>query len=792
MPMKRKKNRLPLLLAAAVTLAAALLSSCSTTSALPDDDQLYIGIDKINYRNYESGTHFTETQEEVEAALACEPNGSLFGSSRVRSPFPIGLWVWNAFSQSETKFGKWMTRAFGKTPVLMSSVNPALHASVAQSVLRNYGYFHGKVDYNELTQRNPKKGKISYDVELNHLFTLDSIAYVGFPAVGDSLIQETLNDAVIHRGDPFSVKALDEERTRITQLFRNNGYYYYQPAYASYLADTIMVPGKVQLRFQLADGIPEQANHKWYIGRTVVDFRKSMGDRPTDSISRRRFTVRFSGKRPPLRMGVLMRNLKLRSGQMFCYDDLMESENNILSSGLFSMANFRFTPRDNSPECDTLDMNLSCVMDKKYDFYIETSLKGRTTGRMGPELVLGLTKRNVFRGGETFDINLHGSYEWRVGTKKIFAEDKLETYNVGLDASLTFPRIVTPLNMFTSQQRALRQRRQRHNLKRRQFFATPTTTLKLGFDIESRANYFRMHTASGELTYRWQPTATSKHVFSPLSVVYQFKNHTTELFDEIFMDTPYLVKALEDQFIIKMSYTYSYSSPAGTRNPIAWETTVSESGNLISLGYMIKGNKWSERFKTLFNNPYAQFLKLNTDFVKRWQISENNMLVAHVNAGVIWNFGNSLFSPFSEQFYVGGANSIRAFSVRSLGPGRTYPQTDSYKYLLQTGDMKLLANLEWRFKLVGSLNGAIFLDAGNVWNINSYYLDDMRFKLKELPTDLALGSGFGLRYDLEFLVVRVDWGFALHTPYDNGSRGYFNMRKFKDFQTINFAIGYPF
>ena len=106
--------------------------------------------------------------------------------------------------------------------------------------------------------------------------------------------------------------------------------------------------------------------------------------------------------------------------------------------------------------------------------------------------------------------------------------------------------------------------------------------------------------------------------------------------------------------------------------------------------------------------------------------------------------------------------------------------------------MKLLANLEWRFKLVGSLNGAIFLDAGNVWNINSYYLDDMRFKLKELPTDLALGSGFGLRYDLEFLVVRVDWGFALHTPYDNGSRGYFNMRKFKDFQTINFAIGYPF
>lgn len=781
------------MLAWALTLcSAALLAACSTTSALPEDEQLYIGIDKVKYSNYEPGDHFTATQEEVEAALAAEPNGALFGSSRIRSPFPIGLWVWNAFSQSKTGFGKWMTSAFGKTPVLMSNVNPALHATVAQSVLRNHGYFHGKVDYEELTQRNPKKAKVRYDVQLNHLFTLDSIAYIGFPAVGDTLIRETLDQALIHRGDPFSVAALDAERNRITQLFRNNGYYYYQPSYASYLADTLMVPGKVQLRFQLAEGIPEQANHKWYIGRRVVDFRKSMGDRPTDSITRRSFTLRFSGKRPPLRPGVLMRDVKLRSGQLFCYDDLMETENNILSSGLYSSVNFRFTPRDNTPECDTLDMNITCVFDKKYDFYIETNLKGRTTGRMGPELVLGLTKRNTFRGGETFDVNLHGSYEWRVGTKRIFANEKLETYNVGIDASLKFPRIVTPFNFLNSQRKAIRERRQRRNLKRRQFFSTPTTTLKLGFDVESRSNYFRMHTASGELTYRWQPSATSTHVFTPISVVYQFKNHTTDLFDSIFVETPYLMKALEDQFITKMSYTYSYSSPAGTRNPIAWETTISEAGNLLSLGFMAAGKKWNEEGKQLFKNPYAQFLKLNTDFVKRWQISEKNSLVAHLNAGIIWNFGNSSFSPFSEQFFVGGANSIRAFSVRSLGPGRVTPETDNYRYLLQTGDLKFLANLEFRFNIVGSLGGALFLDAGNVWNVGEVYSEDSKFKLSRLPKDLALGTGFGLRYDLEFLVLRIDWGFALHAPYDTGHRGYFNMRKFSELQTINFAVGYPF
>lgn len=771
---------------------AAIVASCSTTSALPDDEQLYIGIDKINYSNYEKSEHFTSTQEEVEAALASEPNGALFGSSSIRSPFPVGLWVWNAFSKSESKSGKWMAKTFGKNPVLISSVNPALHAQVAQSVLRNHGYFHGKVDYETLTQRNPKKAKLRYNVEMNHLFTLDSISYVGFPAVGDTLIQETLDDALIHRGDPFSVATLDAERNRITQLFRNNGYYYYQSAYASYLADTIMVPGKVQLRFQLADGIPEQANHKWYIGRTVVDLRKSRMERPTDSIARRRIVLRFSGRRPAVRPGVMMRAVKLRQGQMFCYDDLMETENNIVSTGLFSNVNFRFTPRDNTPECDSLDLNISCTFDKKYDFYIETNLKGRTTGRMGPELVLGLAKRNAFRGGETFDINLHGSYEWRVGTKKIFASEKLETYSLGLDASLKFPRLVTPFNLLNSQRRSLRERRQRHNLRRRQYYSTPTTTLKMGFNVESRANYFRMHTASGELTYRWQPKANMSHEFSPLVVVYQFKNHTTELFDSIYIETPYLIKALADQFITKMSYTYRYSSPAGKRHPIAWETTVSEAGNLVSLGFMVAGKKWNETDKELFRNPYAQFLKINTDFVKRWRLSEKNSLVAHFNAGLIWNFGNSDFSPFSEQFYVGGASSIRAFSVRSLGPGSSTPQTSSYKYLMQTGDLKLLANLELRFNIVGSLNGALFLDAGNVWNVGKEYDESAKFKLSRLPKDIGLGTGFGLRYDLEFLVLRVDWGFALHAPYDSGHSGYFNMRKFRELQTINFAVGYPF
>ena len=770
---------------------AVVMAACSTTGALGDGEQLYVGTEKIKYTNFEKDKNSATTQEEVEAVLACRPNGSLFGSSSVRSPFPVGLWVWNAFSQSDGKIAKWVTRTFGKEPVLMSDANGELRATVAQSVLRNHGYFHGKVDYEEITLRNPKKGKLRYNVEMNRLFTLDSIEYTGFTQLGDSLIGSAADEALIHSGDPFSVAALDAERTRISNLLRNSGYYYYQPSYASYLADTLMVPGKVQLRFQLGDGIPEMARRKWYIGRIGLTFRRSLTEVPADSVKRRRFTVYFNGRRPPLRTGVVARGTQLRRGQMFRYDDLLETENKISSTGLFSMVNFNFTPRDTLQTCDTLDLDIACLFDKKYDFYIETNMRGRTTGRMGPELVLGLTKRNALRGGETFDINMHGLYEWRT-TEKLTNYSDMGTYKVGIDASLTFPRLVTPFNLFNSQRRAIRQRRRAKNRRRMRFFSTPTTTLKLGFDIENRSDYFRMHTASGELTYRWQSTPASTHTLSPLTVVYQFKNRKTPLFDSIVDRSPYLTQALSDQFVTKLSYTYSYSSPAGKRNPIAWETTVSEAGNVMSLGFMVAGRKWAERGKRLFNNPYAQFVKISTDFVKQWAIGDKSSLVAHVNAGGIWSYGNNTFSPFSEQFFVGGANSVRAFPVRSIGPGRTKPDNSDLNYLLQTGDLKFLANLEYRFNLFGSLNGAMFLDAGNVWNISSGSTDEERFKLSKLPGDLALGTGFGLRYDLEFLVVRIDWGFALHSPYDTGHHGYFNMRGFKDMQSLNFAVGYPF
>ena len=765
--------------AALLMIGILLLASCSTTKNLREGDQLFIGLTKIEYNNADEDDkntdHYVTTKEEVEASLATAPNGALFGSSYYRTPFPYGLWIWNAFSGSKNKIAQWITKTFGKAPVLMRQVNPELRASVAQSVLHNHGYLNGKVSYKVVPQKNPKKAKIGYTVDFGPLYTIDSLEYLGFPSEADSLIRKTMDEALIGKGSPLDASAMDAERNRLSKIFRNNGYYFYQPGFASYLADTTAVPGKAQLRLQMADNLPGIALRKWYIGRINIDIRKQFMEQLTDSFSHRYFTVRFKGKRPPIRPRIILADLKLRPRQLFSYDKYTESLNKINGSGQFSSVEFNFTPRDTTGLCDTLDINLSCTFGKPYDFYIETNYKNKINGRHGPELVVGFVKRNAFRGGEKLDINLHGSYEWEQGGNVNGASGNMNSYEYGADASIEFPRLIVPF------------------LKRRRYFTTPSTYAKVSMNVLNRPDYFKMHTSSAEWTYTWQRSIKWRHEFSPLTLQYQKLNRTTAKFDSILYENPYLQTSMQNVFIPKMHYTLTYSSAAHSRNPLVWETTITEAGNILTLGYMAAGNKWSDTDKELFKNPYAQFLKLETDISKTWAVGEKSHLVAHANAGIIYSYGNSRTAPYSEQFYVGGANSIRAFAVRSIGPGSYTTDVSRLSYLDQTGDIKLQLNLEYRFNLFGGLYGAAFIDAGNVWALrDDGYRHGSQFKLKNALKEMALGTGVGIRYDLDFLVLRLDWGVGLHVPYETGKSGFYNIPKFKDGQALHLAVGYPF
>ena len=765
------------------------LVSCSMTKNIPDDEQLFTGLTKIAYEdekeygNEAYDTHLENTKLEVEAALATQPNGSLFGSSYITVPWSWHLWVYNKYSGKNSAFAKWMTKTFGKAPVLMSNVNPTLRSSVARSVLRNNGYFRGDVTYELVPQKNPKKCKIGYTIHLDSLFTLDSVSYVNFPAPIQALIDSTSEESMIKSQSPFSINNLDAERSRISTLLRNSGYYYYSPSYASYLADTFAVDNKTQLRFQLANGVPDAALHKWYIGKLDVNFRKSAREVLTDSVQRRYLTIHFNGKKSPIMPRVVLRNLRLRPRQEFSYEKYQESASKINATGVFSSTDFQFTPRTDS---DTLDLRLNCTFDKPYDFYIEGNVIGRTSGRYGPELKVGLTRRNAFRAGEKLDLNLHGAYEWQKS-----ANSDMNSYQYGADVSIEFPRIIAP---FYNSDRVRRDKNGRPI--RRRFYSSPTTYAKVSSDVVRRPEYYKMHIVTGEWTYRWQSSANSRHEFSPLTLKYQYMNSHTEKFDSVIVTNPYLAASMEDWFTPKMRYTYMYTSSANKRHPIRWEFTIEESGNLLSLWDYIGGHPFDEKDKTLFKTPYSQFLRFETDFTKTWNITSTSSLVGHVNGGVLYNYGNSSEAPYSEYFYAGGANTIRAFGVREIGPGN-FNGTGLGRqlcYLIQNGEIKLVGNLEYRTKLFGDLNGAIFLDAGNVWDFNNDFVDGGGFptSVKSFIDQTALGTGLGIRYDMGFLVIRLDWGLAIHCPYDTGKSGYFNVPSFKNAHTLHFAIGYPF
>lgn len=767
-------------------LGMVLLASCSETASVPDGDQLYTGQRKIKYENFVANDHLNTTQEEVEAALATEPNGAILGSSYYRSPFPYRLWIYNAFHNSDEGLGKWVRKTFGKAPVLMSNVNPRLRSQVARELLRARGYFGSYVNYDIHTNSNPKKAKIGYTVNFGDLTTVDTLTYENFPVEAQQLIDSMSTESLVHKGDPFDVSTLEAERTRVSTLLRNNGYFYYQPGYATYLADTLAAVNKAQVKLQYADSLPSQIGKKWYIGHINLEMRRNAMQQLTDTVTRRDYTIVYTGKRTPIRAGVIARDLKMRPGKLYSYNTYQQSINTLTSKGLFSRVDLGFAPRDTSATCDTLDLTLNCVFDKPYDFYVEANVVGKTTGRVGPGLVMGVVRRNAFRGGEKLSFNLKGSYEWQTGHRADGTSSKFNSYEYGADVSLEMPRLLFVDRLMER----VRAKRWLSGQKLKPNNTVSNTLIKASSDVLNRSGYFKRHIVSGELTYTIQSAPNRVHQFSPLILQYEYMQKQTDAFKEIVNQSPYLLISMADQFVPKMRYTFTYQSRSTFRNPIYWQVSVSEASNLLSLGYLACGEKWNEKGKTMFKNPYAQFLKVETDYRKTWQVTDHSQLVGHVNAGVIWSYGNASAAPYSEQFYVGGANSIRAFNVRSIGPGRYYTNQSRLSYMDQTGDIKFQANVEYRPRLFGNLYGALFVDAGNVWAMrDDGYREGSKLQMKNLLKDMALGTGVGIRYDLEFFVLRLDWGIGIHVPYKSG---FYNMNSFKDSQSLHFAIGYPF
>ena len=762
-------------------LCCLAFASCSTTKKLPEGEILYTGIDNLEVVHKDETPAGVLALTEVEAALAYPPNNAIFGSSSMRWPLPIGLWVYNDFVKYQDKrgVGRWIFDHMGTTPVLMSSVNGETRAKVATNLLHDYGYFNGSVSYQEVPQKNPRKAKVSYRIDMANPYYLDSIAYLNYPHTADSLIRASRKESVLKPGENFSVLKLEEERQRLSSLFRNNGYFYYRPEFTTYRADTLQKPGYVSLQVVPQTGVPQEAKRQYYIGKTSVYLTGYNDEPPTDTLRLRTMDIYYSGKKPGVRPSVLMRNFFFRKGDLYSQDRQSFTQELIARMGIFRYSELRYAPKDTTALCDTLNVDLYATFDKPYNAELEFNVTNKSTDQMGPGAIFKITRNNYKRMGANLSFELRGSYEWQTSSTVDGNSSKLNSYEVGTSLTLDFPRLILPW--------------EDRNLLRMRF--PQKTSFKVYIDLLNRARFFNMFSFGGNVSYEFRPTRAWKHTITPFQLTFNTLLSTTERFDSITATNPSLALSLGDQFIPAMSYTVTYDNARlKHRHQLWWESSITSSGNVTSLIYAALGENFRQKNKKLMNAPYSQFLKLTSEIRTLFKVGEKQHIAARLMGGILWAYGNQTVAPYSEQFYIGGANSIRAFTVRSLGPGSYSPGSNAkYGYVDQTGDIKLEANVEYRFPIFGDLYGATFLDAGNVWLLRK---DETRpggqLTMKNFAKSIALGTGVGIRYDLTFLVVRLDLGIALHAPYDTGKSGYYNIPKFKDGLGLHFAIGYPF
>lgn len=762
---------------------AMLLAACSTTRLIPDGEQLYTGMKKTDFveAGKYAGTATGESaMEEVGYALDCAPNGAILGSSRWRG-LPIGLWWYNAFRNSKTAVGKWFFNTFATDPILISKVNPELRSEVATEVLKYYGYFNGKVTSETFAdKKNPKKAKVRYTVTLNEPYTYDSIEYRNFPSRADSLIKATWNKRKIKKGGQFNAAAMEEERTRLSSLFRNNGYYYFQPNGITYLADSINTPGRIALRIEPKENMPERILRQWKFGETHIRIPKERSGNSrnhiatNDTLRIRNIEYVYNGKKPPVKIGSLLRNIHIKPGEMYSYEKQQNAFKRLSQMNIFNNISFNLTPRG---ESDTLDIHITAELDKPYDFTFELNATSKSNDQIGPGSKISLSRKNIFRGGETLKFTLKGSYEWQTDKNVKGRASVINSWEVGGDVSLAFPRLFFPV------------------IHRRYMRVPSNTSLRLHANIMNRSGFFRMIRTGGDATYRIFSHSTTTHTVIPFRLSYDMLLSTTAKFDSIAKNNRSIAHSFRNQFIPAMQYTYLYDNTnTNHRNKTSIEVSVTEAGNITSLLFWAFGKNPATKDKNIFGNPYAQFIKGTAEMRQLWKIDRNNYIATRIMAGAIYSYGNSEYAPYSEQFYIGGANSLRAFTIRSVGPGSFRPDSKNrYSYLDETGTLKLEMNIEYRFRIIQDLHGAVFVDAGNIWLMKE---DPERpggeIRLDTFAKQIALNTGFGVRYDLSFLVLRLDFGLGLHAPYDTGRKGYFNLSPFKDGFAWHFAIGYPF
>ena len=740
-----------------------ILTGCSATKFVPDDEYMLTAVEiKSEPKGFNIGS--------LEPYIRQKANSKWF------SLFKIPLGTYSLAGRDSTK---WINRALqriGEEPVVFDTVQAELSCNDLRTAMHNMGYMHGDVDL--ITKVKGKKLKATYILHPGAPYDIRNVTYDIADDSIAALLERADNKALrLKTGEPFTVERLNAERKRITTFLMNNGYYRFHKDYITFSADSAAGSNLIDVTLHLAryranNDAPEELHPQYYV-RNV----RFLGD------DRMSWDKRSSNQR--LRRRTLENNTAIQPGQLFNSADLQKTYNNFSRLQAVKYTNIRYTevPRD-TLSADTLpqsnraglldcDIRLSMNKPSTISFQPEGT---NTAGDFGAAASLTYENRNLFRGSEVLSVQLRAAFEAITGLEGYQNED-YEEY--GMETKLVFPRMVAP---FLSR-----------DFTRR---STATSELSLTYDMQNRPEFHR-RVFSTAWRYRWnQPSRHLQYRFDLLDLNYVNMPWISDTFKHDYLDSVSNRNAIlrynyEDLFIMKIGFgiTYSHANHALRAN-------VETSGNLLGLlSNAAHFHKNKEGQHTFLGIAYAQYAKFDFDYTRLWQFDEHNQLVAHADIGIAWPYGNSKVLPFEKRYFSGGANSVRGWSVRGLGPGSFRGTNGRIDFINQTGDMKIDLNLEYRTFLFWKFNGAAFIDAGNIWTLRNYAEQPGgQFRFDKFYEQIAVAYGLGLRLNFDYFILRFDMGMkAINPAYRDSDEHYafINPRFSRDFQ-FHFAVGLPF
>lgn len=731
-----------------------LVASCSVTKYIPDESYL---LDKVEVRCADSDLSESSLQQYIRQK----------GNSKWFSLFRVPL---STYSLSGTDTTKWINRTLrniGEEPVLYDTLQARLTCEDLRMAARNMGYMNAQVDV--ITEVKGKKISVVYNIDTGEPYYIDRVTY--FIADDSIAAMHGITDSPdgLKRGMRFTLNTLENERKRIAKILNDNGYYLFNKEFINYLVDTLSGSNQVDVTLRLMkyrrnNSSPETLHPRYIIGDISY--------------------VGNDGGNTPLRVSVLEENTWIRSGYPYCASDVQRTYSRIGRLPAVKYTNVHFTevtdslallPYSTDGNTRLLDCEINVGTGKPHSISFQPE-GTNTSGDLGAAASLTYENRNIFHGSETFSVSLRAAFEAITGLEG-YQDNDYEEYSV--ETKLVFPRMIAP---FLS-------KRFRKN-------SSATSELSVSYNMQNRPEFHR-HVFSAAWRYRW--TNRNKRAsfrIDALDINYIYMPWISETFKKDYIDSVSNRNAIlkynyEDMLIMKVGASMTYNDGVN-----AVKASIETAGNLLyGITSMVGSSRNNEGQYTILNIAYAQYAKFDIEYTRLMRMGEHNELAMHVGFGIAYPYGNSDILPFEKRYFSGGANSVRGWSVRELGPGKFKGSDGRIDFINQTGDMKLDINIEYRTFLFWKFFGAAFIDAGNIWTLREY--EDQpggKFEFDSFYEQIAVSYGLGLRLNFDYFILRFDMGMkAINPAYDTQDEHYamFHPDWSRDF-TFHFAVGLPF